>query len=320
MRPNSPVGGESSSAPAAVPRGESLWLAQPDGGAAPRLNDARLAEEVSMLELAVPSSGLHQLKLVSDRASMIRDALSRMRAAVDEQNRLAEVEIRCARLIGSILAGERHRGGRGSKYSRGTSNRGGSSSPLPDWISRNQSSRCQRLAALPDERFEQSLALLRNRGAVPTMAGVLRMASQPRRSPGTSSSQRHVDVCQRVASVMTIDLAVGVAMRLPNATSHASEFPRHPPRCVMVWAVGRERTWVPRLVRARRSGEVGEAAFAAAAHPGEPWFAQTAWDGWTFCFAGGDSRSALCVGYSGPRARDFAVVMSEIGVLVRVLR
>ena len=71
------------------------------------------------------------LKQLHDQLEAVQRLASKLKLALSEQNRIAELRIRAAQKAGSILA---------QSVKRGGNSHGGSSAPLPDGISWNQSS------------------------------------------------------------------------------------------------------------------------------------------------------------------------------------
>ena len=105
------------------------------------------------------------LKLLHDQLEAVQRLAAKMQLALADQNRIAELRIRTARKAGAILARTVKRGG---------NSRGGSSAPLPDGISWNQSSRWQKLAKISDSVLQRYIAAAGEGGEELTLAGFLR--------------------------------------------------------------------------------------------------------------------------------------------------
>lgn len=105
------------------------------------------------------------LKQVYDQLEAVGKLAKKMALALEDQNRIAELRIRAARKAGTILARTVKRGG---------NSQGGSSAPLPEGISWNQSSRWQALAKLPEQTLTRYLAAALEAQEEVTVSGFLR--------------------------------------------------------------------------------------------------------------------------------------------------
>lgn len=105
------------------------------------------------------------LKQVHDQLEAVGKLAKKMAMALEDQNRIAELRIRAARKAGAILARTVKRGG---------NSQGGSSAPLPEGISWNQSSRWQVLAKLPEQTLMRYLAAALEAQEEATVSGFLR--------------------------------------------------------------------------------------------------------------------------------------------------
>lgn len=103
-----------------------------------------------------------------DRAAAIDHYLKKCRAGLEAQNQAAELKVRCERKLGVMLAEEIEIGRPGKVSNRST---------LSDRsISRDDSSRYQRIASIPDDEFEKHIQTVKasNKNEL-TTAGALKL-------------------------------------------------------------------------------------------------------------------------------------------------
>ncbi len=108
------------------------------------------------------------LKQLHDQLEAVQRLASKLKLALSEQNRIEELRIRAAQKEGSILA---------QSVKRGGNSHGGSSAPLPDGISWNQSSRWQELARIASPLLRSYIDHANAEQQEATVAGFLRAAS-----------------------------------------------------------------------------------------------------------------------------------------------
>ncbi len=276
-------------------------------------------------ELAT-ATDLEHLRRLDDQASIVKEMLRRMDAAFEAQSRFAELEVRCARKLGEILRAQGHRGGRGSNSHRDSSIRGGSSSPLPEWLNWSRSARCQRLAAIPEPEFDRLIRDSKERHRIITQASLLRsMCPSPKRQPkqrvrNAGCLDGLERVWEAVQRVMDVDLAVGVpqgrlhAQRQVDAGAEILSLEGG----VVVAAVGDEERWICRAVAERSRGHLAQAVLLMRASTADPWFGLLGKAPWSCCFLPSLGREApLVVAYLGHRWSAFHVVMAEVGTVMR---
>lgn len=112
-----------------------------------------------------------ELKTLRDQAAAIQDYLKRQQANFEDQNRAAELKLRCERRLGELLRDSvQHQGGRPN--SNGTLPFRG----LPEGVTKMQSSRWQRAASVPEVSFEKWIASTLAAGDELTSAGLLAFA------------------------------------------------------------------------------------------------------------------------------------------------
>lgn len=127
------------------------------------------------------STSYDEAREVRDKAEAVLHYLRRIGVASEVQNRVAEIKLRSERRLG-LLLGSMPRVQPG-KYPRGETSHDGTNG-LPSLsdlgVSRNQSSRWQLIASLPEGLFESHVAKTKGSGQMLTSAGVLRLARQVR--------------------------------------------------------------------------------------------------------------------------------------------
>jgi hypothetical protein len=290
----------------------------------PKECEAIAAQELGGLEQALAVvTDMEQIRHLNDRTAVVRVVLSRIRATFEAQNRLAEVEIRCLRKVGELLREEAHRGGRGSKYSRGTSIRGGNSSPLPKWVSRNQSSRCQKLAAIPEDQVQLYFARTRAKKRLASAAALLRAYG-----PKKAVKARRVTAVQReavpvsaavldaVARVTKPTVSIGLAIEgveelQPDATT------RRLAGSIVVAPSHDVASWLTKLAQGRQRGHLSDALVLLPTETGAAWFRLLPEEAWTCCFLRREVQGAGLgiVAYIGEHNRGFELVFQELGAV-----
>jgi phage N-6-adenine-methyltransferase len=140
--------------------------------------------------------------------------------ALKDQNRIAELRIRAARKAGAILAHTVKRGG---------NSQGGSSAPLPEGISWNQSSRWQALAKLPEQSLTRYLAAAQEAEEEVTVSGFLRAGKAKDLAVHFSSERAEwltppevIEAAVEVLGVIDLDPCADKARSVP-ATKHFTE-------------------------------------------------------------------------------------------------
>lgn len=122
-----------------------------------------------------------ELKRMHDQLEAVHRLARRMDLALEDQNRIAELRIRTARKAGGILAKTVRRGGKSNSH-------GGSSTPLPDGISWNQSSRWQELSRVKNDLLASYLHEATENRVEVTVAGFMRVAKAGSLEPLFSSA------------------------------------------------------------------------------------------------------------------------------------
>lgn len=144
---------------------------------------ARLEEMREGLAWAV---SITEVKELRDGAEVIRAWARQRDSSLEMQNGAAELKLRAERRLGELLAVTvRHEGGR----PRGNGDTMQPFSTLADHgVSKEQSSRWQQIAAVPEERFDGYIEAQKAGGEEITTADMLRLAASPN-SGGTLLSR-----------------------------------------------------------------------------------------------------------------------------------
>lgn len=142
-----------------------------NGNGLPVLRDVRALERVR--QQLVAATSVDEVKDIRDKAEAIRLYYKKAGLGLDSMNAAAEVKLRAERRCGELL-GEtvQHGGDRKSKYHEGSLKLDALG------ISHNQSSRWQRLAAVPEDEFEQHVLDFKSDGKELTTASVMRLGKQ----------------------------------------------------------------------------------------------------------------------------------------------
>jgi hypothetical protein len=109
---------------------------------------------------------IDEVKAIKDKAEAMR-VYAAQANDVEMQNMCVEIKLRAQRKIGQMLIDMNPRPGR-------IGHNGGTNSPLPDEVTRNQSSQWQKLAAIPDDVFERVVVETVEKTGELTQAAVLR--------------------------------------------------------------------------------------------------------------------------------------------------
>lgn len=147
-------------------------------------------------------STVQEAKRYYDLAEAARVYAQMCQLGIEAQNRAAEIKLRAQRRMGEILA-ETVRRGRPRKGNGGVTF-------LPDGISKMQSSRCQKIASVPEAAFERHMAQRKDKEEAVSTASLLRLArsiqEKERKSP-VLKGQYPVEIRHGDFRVVLADLA-----------------------------------------------------------------------------------------------------------------
>ena len=133
--------------------------------------ETRLAHITQAERALMDARTVPEAKDIRDTAQAIQSYLKQQNATLDIQNHAAELKLRAERKLGSLLNEDVHAGNPQLSHDA-TIGR------LPDGINRNQSSRWQREASLPDDEFDAWVTRTKEAGEELTSAGLLREAQK----------------------------------------------------------------------------------------------------------------------------------------------
>lgn len=155
---------------------------------------------------------IDELRVIRDRAEALRQYSKRQKESMDIQNKMAEITLRCTRRMGEMLQEMiPHDGGRPSEK---PSHDARVSAPrLEDLgITYSESSRCQAIASLPEQVFEQHIEEVKGKHEELTQAGLIKLAVQEqRRQKEQEREQRREENREEIARSRTIEEALGTA-------------------------------------------------------------------------------------------------------------
>lgn len=127
------------------------------------------------LELA---SSIDEVKKIRDQAEALRQYARQQKLSLEMQNRCAEIKIRAERRAGEILVGiEKNPGGKNEHESYLSHDGRGKIPKLSDLgINRNQSSRWQSIASIPQKDFDERVEEIKGKGEELTSKEFLSLA------------------------------------------------------------------------------------------------------------------------------------------------
>lgn len=311
-----------------------------EGEVAPRDNgDAQLPAVVkSTAAVPIPSAeamadALTEVKDIGEMHNLHEQAAAweavttRFKLANEEVARIAEFRIRLERKMGAHLAQTVHRGGHGSKFRSGTSNRGGASAGLPSCVRKGAAFRYRALAAIPDELVEQYFEAERVGRAVPSSRRLKKFALRTTGAKRSRAAARQRRSAQQVGSIpadvldalrrfMRVEVLVGF-----GASSFRDATVLQPDAVqikklrgnVLVTECPDPGAWLPRLAGLRLKGGLEQVVVVVPATTGAEWFKLIEEGKWVCCFPRG---SSLVVLYHGARTHGFWTALHHLGALL----
>jgi hypothetical protein len=273
------------------------------------------------------------VKTIHDQAEAMRVYATQARMGLEAQNHAAEIKLRAERRAGELLAAMAKN--RGTLLGGHTVLPPGPEPRLADLaISKMQSSRWQRVAAIPPAVFEQHIAAVKAAGEELTSAGLLRGVRDPSLAVHFSSDSPEwstpPDITRWVVQVLgAIDLdpcarshdrpTVPAARRFTAADDGlaqrwAGRVYMNPPYGPVIGA------WVSKLVAAYQCGAVTAAIALVPARTDTAWFGELG--GCALCFIAGRLRFSgaehgapfpSVAAYLGMDREAFAAVFRALG-------
>lgn len=136
------------------------------------MSSAALVKYDAMCSAIAAAYAVDEVKDIRDQAAAL-ELYARQARNVEAERQACEIRLRAERKAGQLLGSMDRAKGRPEKVSRRTT--------LSDvGISRDQSSRWQKLGAVPDETFERELA---DPTHMPATNGIIRAAAEPKVEP-----------------------------------------------------------------------------------------------------------------------------------------
>lgn len=133
------------------------------------------------------------VKKLRDQSQQIADYAKAQGYHLDIQNMAAEAKLRCERRLGELLRDTvNHQGGRPKKHSH-------CASVLPNGVLPDQSSRWQRVASVPEKKFEGHISDTKKKKKELTTTGVLRIANEQQREAKRQKNRELCDVAPAIA-------------------------------------------------------------------------------------------------------------------------
>lgn len=305
-------------APTARQTGTDVGGATP-AGAAGGSADRQASAQDGRPAPAAASGEVGKLLPLIDRFLAERTVASRSRSEVGRRQTLAEVELHLSRRLGQILR-ETVRPGRPREGEEATAGR------LPPGISKDRSSKLQRLADIDRETFVRYLERCEVDEKPASLQGALRFAraaaaarseAEPlepqRRSRPVAELRR--DMVDAIDRFMPVDLLVGdpvpgidAARRVPAGPASFEAFGGN----VLVSACVDPASSLARIAQLWRRAVMLQCIVVVAADTGATWFRDLAQDDWLCCFPTG---STTCLLYQGKRRHGFWTAHQSIGAV-----
>lgn len=156
-------------------------------------NTALVRFEAARRALAEARS-IDEVKDIRDKAEALRLYVKQQGESLEMQNDVAEIKLRAERRAGELLVEMKTNGERHSPGGDTTSLMASRRKTLSDiGVSVNQSSNWQRIAAMPEETFERTIAETKANGDELTSAGMLRVAKEQQREQRRQERQQAAD-------------------------------------------------------------------------------------------------------------------------------
>lgn len=269
----------------------------------------------------VVASDVASIKRLNDQLAVARTWARRMQLAFDGQNRFAELELRSARRLGELLA-ETVRQGRPRKEST-QSTVSGYPKGLPEGITRDRSSKCQRIAAIDEDAFEEFLEVCKQDGHRISEARLLRVLGRRSAAIRASTKKQRVaarflpaSVLERVTRLMDVDVVVGdevqtfagacvvAAKRLATDALHGDVFVGECPD---------PKRWLEGLAVHCRAEACNQVVVALPVATQARWFKQIELHGWSCCFL---RDVEVLLAYSGRRRHGFWAAFQDVGTVL----
>jgi N6-adenosine-specific RNA methylase IME4 len=141
-----------------------------------------------------------EVKAIRDKAEAMRLYCKQARHSLEMQNQCAEIKLRAERRAGEMLSEtDRNQGGRTDQKLNPSSEEADKIPRLSDLgITRNQSSRWQKLGEIPEDSFEDYIQTTKTKEYELTTAGALNLARELDKQKKIRAAQSHIETPQPV--------------------------------------------------------------------------------------------------------------------------
>lgn len=156
------------------------------------MNDLVLIKIDEARRALAEATSVVAVKDVRDRAMVIERYLRQKEGAGEAAVTAAELKLRAERRLGELLKADGERRGGQSKLHDGTSRPGGAK-PLPDGITKTQSHRFQKVAAVPAPVFEQQLSRAKAEQEPSTTQAMIRVVKEAEREQKREDNRKLVE-------------------------------------------------------------------------------------------------------------------------------
>lgn len=262
------------------------------------------------------------IKQLNDQLAVARTWARRMQLAFDGQNRFAELELRSARRLGEIL-GTTVRQGRPRKWST-KSTLSGYPSGLPEGISRDRSSKCQRIAAIDQEAFDSFIERSNKDGLRISEARALRLLAPktdeqrktPRRRRDAIAGTLPLSVVERVARLMDVNVLVGQELRTFSGARVIAPLDLKTGDIrgdIFLSECPTPNRWLAELAEQCDQEACNQVIVALPPAPHASWFKQIELHGWSCCFLRGEEHT---IAYHGRRRHGFWAAFQDVGAVL----
>ena len=154
------------------------------------MSSGPLARLDQATQLLAKARTVDEVKLVRDQAEVMRLYARERKLGLEAQNHAAEIKIRAERRLGEFLGDPQQLPRRGRKDGRSKVSTDSTPNLSDLGVTRDESSQCQQIAALPEPVFEQHLAETKADKQELTTASVVRLAKQQQQARDVETADR----------------------------------------------------------------------------------------------------------------------------------
>jgi 16S rRNA G966 N2-methylase RsmD len=162
-------------------------------------------------QLLAQARDVGQVKQLRDQAAAVAHYLRQQKCARHACQDAAELKVRAERRLGTLLAEPGDR--RGAKLK----SHGGTSTPLPDGVTKQQSQRWRSVADLPEDIFEAEVTAGRRRGDLST-ASLVKLAGREVKRRKNEEARQHLAGEERASDLLRVGDFRRVLADLPDGS------------------------------------------------------------------------------------------------------